>query len=130
MMRVCALSGRIASLAVALIVCGCGSDVTTYRTPNYAPHDVPLSVLGVFKNGRMEAAAWGDWAPAIAAATGDGTCAAAFDEGMEKAVPGLFSELDDIILKQKTAYEILDRAATSALGDAILVMEVFGRAPK
>jgi hypothetical protein len=127
---VCAVSGRIALLAVALITCACGADVTAQRAPNYAPRDVNLSVLGVFKNGRMDAAAWNDWASTVAAATGDGTCAAAFDDRMEKAAPALFSELDESTRQDGITDEILDRAAPSALGNAILVLEVFGTPPR
>ena len=120
----------IAILAFGVIFCACGSDVTAQRTANYAPRGVTLSVLGVFKNGRMDAAAWNEWAPTIAAATGDPTCAAAFDDRMEKAAPALFSELDEGTRQDGITDEILDRAAPSALGDAILVMEVFGKAPQ
>ncbi|HVW25654.1 MAG TPA: hypothetical protein VHC69_09805 [Polyangiaceae bacterium] len=114
-------------LALALTTCACGADVTTYRAPNYAPRRVTLSVLGVFKNGRMDAAAWNDWAPTIADATGDETCTAAFDDRMEKAAPALFNELDESTRQDGVTDEILDRVAPSALGNAIMILEVFGR---
>lgn len=127
----CALSGRIALLAVALTVCACGGvDVTAQRAPNYVPREVTVSVLGVFKNGRMDAAAWNDWAATIDAAVGDRACAPAFDEGMEKAAPTLFSDIDETTRQDGITDEMLDRVAPSALGDAILVMEVFGTPPQ
>jgi hypothetical protein len=123
-----ALSRWLVLLALAPIISACGVDVTVHRAPNYSPRDVTLSVLGVFKNGRMDAAAWNDWAATIAAATGAAGCTPAFDDRMEKAAPALFSELDESTRQDGITDEILERAAPSALGDAILVIESFGRA--
>lgn len=75
----------------------------------------------------MDAAAWNDWAPTIADATGDETCTAAFDDRMEKGAPALFNELDERTRQDGITDEILDRVAPSALGNAILILEVFGR---
>jgi len=113
---------------IGLAVVACGTDVTMYRAASYTPRDITLSVLGVFRNGRMDPGAWAEWAPTIAAAVGDGTCSAAFDDRMEKGAPALFSELDESTRQDGITDEILDRAAPSALGGAILVIEVFGRA--
>jgi hypothetical protein len=117
-------------LAAALSVCACGTDVTVQRTPNYAPRDVTLSVLGVFKNGAMDAGAWNDWAPTVARATGNGACSAAFDDRMATAVPTLFSDLDESTRQDGITDEVLDRVATDALGNAILVLEVYGGVAK
>ncbi|HEX4336181.1 MAG TPA: hypothetical protein VH062_09725 [Polyangiaceae bacterium] len=118
----------VALLSICLITVGCGTDVTVNRTPAYVPGAVTLSVFGVFKNGRMDPAAWDEWAPTIAAAVGSATCPAAFDDHMEKSVPALFSELDESTQQDGITDELLDRAAASARGDALLVIETFGGA--
>jgi hypothetical protein len=114
---------------IGLAVAACGADVTAYRSATYAPRDLTLSVLGVFRNGRMDSGAWNEWSQTIAAATGDASCSAAFDDRMEKAAPALFSELDESTRQDGITDEILDRMAPSARGGAILVIEAFGRGP-
>ena len=113
-------------LALGPVILACGSDVTVQRVASYAPHGTTLSVLGVFKNGRMDPGAWNEWAPTIVAAVGDETCTAAFDDRMEKAAPALFTELDEQTRQDGITDELLDRAASNARGGAILVVEVFG----
>jgi hypothetical protein len=116
----------VALLSIGLVMAGCGMDVTVSRTPAYAPRSITLSVFGVFKNGRMDPAAWDEWAPTIAAAVGSTSCPAAFDDHMEKSAPALFSELDESTQQDGITDELLDRAASSARGDALLVIETFG----
>lgn len=116
-------------IAIALGVAGCGSDVqlSVNHAPGYSARNLTLSVLGVFKNGRMDAGAWGEWAPIISAAVGSNQCKPAFDENMEAAVRPLYDSFDDSTREDGITDEILDSVGKNARGDAILVIEAFGR---
>jgi hypothetical protein len=112
-------------------LCGCAPTVelAVNEAPGYTGHGEKISVLGVYKNGRMDVGAWGEWQPIVAAAVPGAACAPAYGDEMEKAEPSLFEEFDDYVRENGITDEILDKLSAAAKGRTILVIEAFGKPP-
>jgi hypothetical protein len=127
------LGASLAALAsVALLVLGgCASDAqfTTRVAPELGPGRHTVSVLGVFKDGRMNDEAWGAIAPGLSAVFGS-ACPALYGAQLAKEKPALSEAIDDYARANGVSEELLDQLAPAAGGDLILVVTLAGRVTK
>jgi hypothetical protein len=88
-----------------------------------------VSVLGVYKDGRLNAETWTELGPKLAPSTGGSTCDIAYNEALLTSNPALTDAIDAYTRDNGVTDELVDQFAPSAKGDAILVVLVSGRPP-
>jgi hypothetical protein len=124
----------LGSLAAAGAAAACGSPTTVYSTalaPDFKPGSHTLSVLGVYKDGRMSSEAWDGLAGRVAQAThASAKCECGFREGAAAADQPVMAAIDDYTLANGPTDDLLGQLAPAAQGDLILVVTVAGRLPK
>jgi hypothetical protein len=122
---------RPAALALGLLALSCGdSEFTTRYASDYVQGArTSVSVLGVYKDGRLNAEAWTELGPQLAISTGGSTCDVAYNEALLANNPSLTDAIDGYTRDNGVTDELLDQFAPSAKGDAILVVLVSGRPP-
>lgn len=91
------------------------------------PHKV--SVLGVYKDGRMDAAAWNELAPKVADAL-DGACEAGYGDRMRTTEPKLFKSIEEQAEQNGITPALLDQLAPRTDAELILVLYEFGSAAR
>jgi hypothetical protein len=122
MKRITALFVSLAWVA-ALPACSDASFTTRYA-PTYAhvPHKV--SLLGVYKDGRMNADVWEQIGPGLSAPLG-GQCGPGYDT-LINSNPQLSAAIDDYARANGIGDELLDQLGPAAVGDLIMVVTVAG----
>jgi len=117
--------------AALLALGGCSSDTqfTTQVAPELGQGRHTVSVLGVFKDGRMNDEAWGAIAPRLSAVLG-AACPALYGPQLAKQKPDLSEAIDDYARANGVGDELLDQLGPAAGGDLILVVDVAGRVTK
>jgi hypothetical protein len=82
-----------------------------------------ISVFGVYRDGRMSAKAW-DWlAPQLSAL---GRCEPAWGDVLERSDPKLAARIDARAREESINQELLDEVSSSAGGDLVMALTVFG----
>ena len=122
----------LAALLFAFTVgaaCTACNDADTHFTVQHAPDlkQMTVSVLGVFKEGRMSPETWDEIGPKISAAFGKGLCPIAYDAKLVTDKPSLAEAVDDYARENGVTDDLLDQLAPAASGDAVLVITVAGR---
>jgi len=84
-----------------------------------------ISVLGVFKDGRMNEVHWDDVGTALAPALG-GTCELGFTERLKLEEPDVFSKADAETKENGVTDDLFKQFATRARGEALLAMTIVG----
>lgn len=121
------LGVSLAPLALlALGACTSDAQFTTRVAPELGQGRHTVSVLGVFKDGRMNDEAWGAIAPRLSAAFG-AACPALYGAQLAKEKPALSEAIDDYARANGVGEELLDQLGPAAGGDLILVLHVAGR---
>lgn len=112
---------------VALSTLGCGgsAEFQTRYAPafSHAPHTV--SVLGVYKDGRMNPDVWEQIGPGLSAPLG-GRCGLGYD-ALVASNPDLSGAIDDVTRANGIGEELLDQLGPAAQGDLIMVVTIAGR---
>lgn len=113
---------------LALLSSGGCSDAAQFNTRyaptfTHAPHTV--SLLGVYKDGRMNSDVWEQIGPGLTAPLG-GKCDAGYDTLVTKN-PELSTAIDDYARANGIGDELLEQLAPAATGDLIMVVTVAGR---
>jgi hypothetical protein len=121
----------LAALLTATLAAAC-SDVGAINlklAPGFTPSRAPISVLGVFKDGRMSTEAWISMGPPISSALGlvGDVCEAAFAERLQQEKPDLFAFVEEDTRNNGITEEMLGKLAPQADGDLILAISVHGR---
>jgi hypothetical protein len=122
---------RLALPLLPLLASACSDDAqfTTRFASDFAPGGHRISVLGLFKDGRMNAEAWESLGPQLSAPFG-ATCDTAYGS-LVTGNPGLSAAVDDYVRANGPGDELLEQLAPAASGDVILVFTVAGHvAPK
>jgi hypothetical protein len=88
-----------------------------------------VSVLGVYRDGRLSADSWGGVAEPIARSLGGRSCAAGYSESFVGANPELSRAIDDYARSYGPTEELLARIAPAATGDLVLVLTIAGHPP-
>jgi hypothetical protein len=128
--RVPALALATLALSPALTsACSDEAQFTTRFASDFAPAGHRISVLGVFKDGRMNAEAWESIGPQLSAPFG-ATCDTAYGS-LVTGNPALSAAVDDYVRANGPGEDLLTQLAPAASGDVILVFTVAGHvAPK
>jgi hypothetical protein len=115
-----------------LTLAGCGSQEAVYAT-NFAPDFTPVhhkvSVLGVFKDGRMSSEAWDAIAARIGSSMGGTKCEAAYAEIATSPNHALFTAIDEYTQANGPTDDLLAKIAPAAQGDLVLIVIVAGKLP-
>ena len=121
--------GRALLALLLLTATSCG-DADTHFTVNTAPdlQKMTVSVLGVFKEGRMSPESWDEIGPKISSVFGaQGMCPIAYNAKLITDKPDLAEAVDDYSRANGVTDDLLDQLAPAANGDAVLVITVAGR---
>jgi hypothetical protein len=129
-MRDLARFGLLASVLTLLDACaGEDAQLTVHVTPEAqaaAPH--PISVFGVFRDGRMSSKGWDDFAPRLGV-LGLEPCGAVYDADLVTNDSALVSAIDDYTRNYGITDSLLTAFGPSAKADLILVIVVSGAIP-
>jgi hypothetical protein len=117
----------LAALAVLLtpeLGCSDSAQFTTRYASDFAHTPHTISVLGVYKDGRMNPDVWEQIGPGLCASFG-ATCGAAYD-ALIASNPNLSGAIDDYARANGIGDELVDQLAPAATGDLIMVVTVAG----
>jgi len=113
-------------------VAGCGTQDAVYATnfaPDFTPAHHTVSVLGVFKDGRMSSEAWDAIAARIGASLGGTKCEAAYAEIATSPNHPLFTAIDEYTQANGPTDDLLAKISPAAVGDLVLIVIVAGKLP-
>jgi hypothetical protein len=119
-------------LAFAILVVACSpNDVVLHSrfAPGFDGSRRTISVLGVYKDGRLSADSWGNVAASIARWLGGRRCVAGYSESFVAGNPELSLAIDDYAREHGPTEELLGRIAPAATGDLVLVVTIAGHPP-
>ncbi|MET0790529.1 MAG: hypothetical protein ABW061_03330 [Polyangiaceae bacterium] len=113
----------------ALSACTTGAQFTTQTAPGFsrAPHTI--SVLGVYKDGRMGVGSWDKVAPHLVNALGSAPCELAFD-ALLTSNQELADAIDERARNEGPTSDLLARLAPAARGDLLMVVMLAGKLPQ
>lgn len=123
-------SALLPAAAVLLSVSACETSAafTTKFASDFAPGGRTVSVLGVYKDGRMSEGGWAILKPHVLPALGGGLCTPGYDI-LAPADSPLAQAIDDYTVADGPTDELLAQLAPAARGDLILVLTFAGRLP-
>ena len=127
-----AVASRCAGWASVLCaaVVGCGGPASQLRVeaaPDFKPGARTLSVLGVFRDGRMSEETWTEIGPRFAAALGSSACGSAYGSDLLQARPELYEAIEDYTKNEGITDALLGQLAPAATGDIIVLLIMNGR---
>ncbi len=114
----------------ALLASACASDAEFHVS---FASDVPragtnVSVLGVYRDGRLAPESWETMGPTLSAALGGGPCELEYDDALALKQAELAAAIDDYSRANGVTDALLDKLSTAAKGDVIVVFAVAGHA--
>lgn len=118
----------MAPLVVAASACDTTSAFTTKFASDFVASGHTVSVLGVYKDGRMSDGGWEILKSHVLPALGGRSCAVGYDILAPTNSP-LADAIDDYTLADGPTDELLAQLAPAARGDSILVLTLAGRVP-
>jgi hypothetical protein len=110
---------------LALTSCVDDAHFHVKRAPDLRP--MTVSVLGVFKEGRLSPETWEDLGQKISPVFEKSLCPIGYDTRLATDKPELAEAIDDYTRANGVTDELLDQLAPAASGDAILVVTMAGR---
>jgi hypothetical protein len=114
-------------LMFATPACADDATVRVKVAEGFTPAKSTISVLGVFRDGRMSVDAWGPLSLPISAAIGASqVCEPAFSARLQRDDEPLFASIDDQAKNEGITEDLLARLAPSAQGDLILSITMHG----
>jgi hypothetical protein len=126
---------RVASFACLIglvsFVPACAEDNALFEvktSPELRP--MTVSVLGVFKEGRMSPDAWDDFGLKVSPAFGKGLCPTEYNNKLVTEKPDLADAIDSYARQNGVTDDLIDQLAPAASGDAVVVLTVAGHPPK
>ncbi len=114
------------AFAAGCVACGDASFTTRFAS-DYVRDRHVVSVLGVYRDGRMSSDAWGSIGPMISAALGAKSCSIAYAEPLVSTNGTLWSAIDDYARANGPTDDLLVQLAPAAKGDLILVLTFAGK---
>jgi hypothetical protein len=115
-------------MTAALLAASCGSaEPQAKYAPGFERSAHRVSVLGVFRDGRMDEAAWKEFEAPVGNLLGAGPCAAAFGDHLRRDAPALFSALDEQARQDGVTPDLLDGFASHTAADLVLVIYLYGQ---
>jgi hypothetical protein len=128
--RPLAATATVLSSFLVPVAIGACADADAQFNVKYAPSFQKagtVSVLGVFREGRMSPETWDDIGPKISTVFGGSTCQTGYDAKLVSDKPDLAAAVDDYTRANGITDDLLDQMAPAATGDAVLVITVAGR---
>ncbi len=125
----CVLTVLVLGFAAAAVACSGDARFTTRFASDFVPGEHVVSVLGVYRDGRMSSEAWGAIGPRISAALGAHECNVAYAEPLVSKNGPLWSAIDDYARANGPTDDLLGQLAPAAQGDLILVLTLAGKVP-
>jgi hypothetical protein len=114
-------------LVAATASCSEETSVKVRYAEGFAPGPSAVSVLGVYRDGRMSVDAWGPLALPLSAALGEKTvCEPAFSARLQRDNEPLFASIDDQAKSEGVTEDLLAKLSPSAQGDVILAVSMHG----
>jgi hypothetical protein len=116
-------------LSASTSACVDDASVTVKYVDGYQPGRTSISVLGVFRDGRMSVDTWTPIAPLLSTALGTegaDVCEPAFGAQLQREHEDVFSSIDDDVRNNGITEDLLTKLATRAQGDVILTISVHG----
>jgi len=124
---------RLARLSLGLfLAAGCSGHEAVYATtfaPDFSPAHHTVSVLGVYKDGRMSSEAWDAIAARMSRALGAAKCESAYAESTTSPNHALWAAIDEYTQANGPTDDLLAKIAPAARGDLVLVVIVAGKVP-
>ena len=121
--------GSVVACGLAFVI-ACSEKTTTFAVnyaPGYTAQPVKVSVLGVYREGRLDVDGVRALGPELTqSAFHTDSCALAFDQEMRHAKPAIFSALDDATRTDGITEPLLAAIAPAAEGDAIFFITMAG----
>jgi hypothetical protein len=122
------------ALALAVAVASCADDPAKFdvrAASDFAKTGVTVSVLGVFKDGRMSAESWPTLGARLSAPfSRTGACEIAYADALFATAPALAASIDEYATANGITDELLDELAPMATADTILVFTIAGHPPQ
>jgi len=115
-------------LVGSVLGCGRGADFSTQFASDFAPAHHSVSVLGVYRDGRMSLDSWDVLAPRLRRALGSQTCQVGYDT-LASSNQELANAIDEFARSEGPTGKLLTQVAPAALGDLILVLSFSGKLP-
>jgi hypothetical protein len=115
----------LAPLAAASVGCGDAPQFEARFPPSFPERTRSVSVVGVYRDGRLDAEAWDRLGLGAALPA---PCPPAFGEPLRAADPEGFAALDEEARANGMSEELLARLGAKAKGEAMLLVTVHGRA--
>ena len=118
-----------AALSAFLALAACAEGDVQFDV-KYAPtfqKGGTVSVLGVFREGRMSPETWEDIGPRFSAAFGKGLCPVAYDAKLVTSKPEVADAVDEYARANGVTDDLITELAPAASGDTVLVITVAGR---
>jgi hypothetical protein len=122
----------VTAFFLAMAASSCGSADADYRVqfaPGFVRERASVSVLGVYKDGRMSTSYWEKLGPKLSAVLGGKSCDAFFSERLNAEDPKLFSRIEKDAKEEGITQDLVSVVAPHARGEAIMVVNVYGRLP-
>jgi hypothetical protein len=118
-------------LLLLLLAAGCQHEAiyATTFAPDFSPPHHVVSVLGVYKDGKMSSEAWDAIDARVSRALGEARCEAAYTEIATSPNHALWSAIDEYTLANGPTDDLLAKIAPAARGDLVLVVIVAGKLP-
>jgi hypothetical protein len=127
--RSCVRFAFALALPAAAAACSGDARFTTRFASDFVPDRHVVSVLGVYRDGRMSSEAWGAIGPRISASLGAPSCSIAYAEPLVSSNGPLWSAIDDYARANGPTDDLLVQLAPAATGDLILVLTLAGKVP-
>jgi hypothetical protein len=102
---------------------------TTKVASDFAPARHTVSVLGVYKDGRMSSDAWQAVGPHVAPALGGANCEVGYDI-LASANGALANAIDEYARADGPTDELLAQLSVAAKGDLVIVLTFAGKLPQ
>lgn len=119
--------------ALVVLLSACTEDGARFATQfasNTAPVRPSVSVLGVYKDGRMSSEDWEETlGPRLSPSLGLPSCEAAYGSALLAKNPSLGAAIDDYARADGPGDDLLGLLTPAAKGDFIVVIAVAGRVP-
>ena len=122
-------SALLGALIATSVGCAADAQFATKYAPTFRHDGKTVSVFGLYKDGRMNAEAWTDFAPRFSEALGGAQCESLHGDVLLPNDRPVAEAVDDDTRADGVTDGLLDLFAPAAPGEAILVVTIAGRLP-
>jgi hypothetical protein len=124
---------RISLAAAVLLFASCADDPAKFDVhfaSDFAHEGASVSVLGVYKDGRMSAESWPSLGPRLSAPFSRGTCEIAYGDALLSSNAALAQSVEDYATANGVTDDLLAELAPMARADGVLLVTIAGHPPQ